>query len=238
LDRGDDPVQLPQPTLPRGGDRDDPPARVVRVRRPLHQPVGFQLGDRRDDVGAIELGGPPEAGLARGPLLLQRRQRAVVIPPCAGLGRRVAQQPVAGPTNELPAERIEMTTDTAPAFGPPLIGQTENALQAILARELEGTGLSPSGWVWLKRVEGAPAVAREEFGAEVEELVEAGFLEGDGAEVVPTAKARELQARLGARVGEITARLVGDLPEAELATAGRVLGTVLVRAKAELGYSI
>jgi hypothetical protein len=131
-----------------------------------------------------------------------------------------------------------MTTETAPAFGPPLIGQTERALQAILARELEGTGLSPAGWVWLKRVGAAPAVAREEFDAEVEELIEAGFLARDGEEVVPTTKARDLQARVGARVGEITVRLFGDLSEGDLATAGRVLGTVLIRANAELGYSI
>jgi hypothetical protein len=39
-------------------------------------------------------------------------------------------------------------------------------------------------------------------------------------------------------VGEVTARLWGDLPEADLATAGRVLGTVLDRANAALRYSI
>jgi hypothetical protein len=37
---------------------------------------------------------------------------------------------------------------------------------------------------------------------------------------------------------EIRGRLWGDVPEPELATAGRVLGTVLLRANAELGYSI
>jgi hypothetical protein len=131
-----------------------------------------------------------------------------------------------------------MSLDNPAAFGPPLIGRTERALNAILARELGGTGLSSSGWVRLKRVSGAPGIAQTEFGAEVEDLIEAGFLARDGVEVVPTDKARELQARVGARVGEITARLFGDLPEADLATAGRLLGTVLARATAELGYSI
>ncbi|HEY2054772.1 MAG TPA: hypothetical protein VGH14_12635 [Solirubrobacterales bacterium] len=37
---------------------------------------------------------------------------------------------------------------------------------------------------------------------------------------------------------EIRGRLRGDLPQADLATAGRVLGTVPSRANAELGYSI
>lgn len=52
-------------------------------------------------------------------------------------------------------------------------------------------------------------------------------------------KARDQQLeRVQAAVVEITARLWGDLPRDDLATAGRVLGIVLSRANAELGYSI
>jgi hypothetical protein len=130
-----------------------------------------------------------------------------------------------------------MPADTAPAFGPPLIGQTEKALNTILVRELEGSGLSASDWVLLKRLGGAEGVGPEDSRA-IDALVEAGFLDRSGTGIAVTTKAREFQARIGARIGEITARLWGDLPEADLATAGRVLETALSRANAELGYSI
>ena len=38
---------------------------------------------------------------------------------------------------------------TTPAFGPPLIGQTEKALNAILDRQLAGTGMTEPQWVTL-----------------------------------------------------------------------------------------
>jgi hypothetical protein len=43
----------------------------------------------------------------------------------------------------------------------------------------------------------------------------------------------QLHVRIRTAVTEITQRLWGDLPTDDLATAGRVLGTVLVRANAE-----
>jgi hypothetical protein len=136
---------------------------------------------------------------------------------------------------------MDMDTASTPPFGPALIGQTEKALDAILRRELSGTGASPTGWVLLKLAEGAggrlgrqdlvdrAAVAAkfEEAKAEseIESLLSRGLLDADADEVV------------GATDG-IRGRLWGDVPEPELATAGRVLGTVLTRANAELGYSI
>ena len=38
-------------------------------------------------------------------------------------------------------------------------------------------------------------------------------------------------------IGQVTARLYGDLPEADLATAHRVLATVTERANAELAHA-
>lgn len=147
-----------------------------------------------------------------------------------------------------------MDTATTPPFGPALIGQTEKALDAILRRELTGTGASPTGWVLMKLAEGAggrlgrqglvdlgAAEAKFEPGkaeAEIASLVSLGLLAADGDEVALTPVARKLQARVIGTTGEIRRRLWGNLPEAELATAGRVLGTVLARANAELGYSI
>lgn len=147
-----------------------------------------------------------------------------------------------------------VSTNASLGFGPPLIGQTEKALNAILARELDGTETSEQGWVLLRLataaggrlgrqelVERAGTVSKFAAGdAEVEigRLVWAELLAREGDELVVTATARELQERVQAAVVEITARLWGDLPRDDLATAGRVLGTVLSRANAELGYSI
>jgi hypothetical protein len=149
---------------------------------------------------------------------------------------------------------MNMDTATTPPFGSALIGQTEKALDAILRRELAGTGASPTGWVLLKLADGAGgrlgrqdlvdrATAEAKFEAtkadsEIESLLFLGLLDDDAGEVVLTPEASELQARVVGATDEIRGRLWGDVPESELATTGRVLGTVLVRANAELGYSI
>ncbi|HEX4753712.1 MAG TPA: hypothetical protein VH268_12495 [Solirubrobacterales bacterium] len=147
-----------------------------------------------------------------------------------------------------------MSPQTAPEFGPPLIGQTEKALDAILLRQLEGSELSASGWVLLRlvavvggrigrqdlieRAAAASKFAPQDTEVEIGRLVWAELLTREGDELVVTAGARELQDRVQAAVAEITARLWGGLPATDLATAGKVLGTVLSRANAELGYSI
>jgi hypothetical protein len=147
-----------------------------------------------------------------------------------------------------------MNVQTPTAFGPSLIGQTEKALDAILVRELTGTGLSPAGWVVLKLagsagghlgrqdlIDLAKVQAKfdpEKSAVEIEGLLSLGMLEADGGDVLLTPAARELQARVVGTTDEIRDRLWGDLPAADLATAGRVMGTVLSRANAELGYSI
>jgi hypothetical protein len=147
-----------------------------------------------------------------------------------------------------------MSPQTAPEFGPPLIGQTEKALDAILSRQLEGSDLSASGWVLLRLVravggrigredliERAAAVSKfapEDTEVEIGRLIWAELVAREGDELVVTVAARQLQDRVRSAVAEITARLWGDLPAADLATAGQVLGTVLSRANAELGYSI
>lgn len=147
-----------------------------------------------------------------------------------------------------------MSPQSAPSFSPRLIGQTEKALNAILTRELDGTGLSEPGWVLLKLTGAADGrLGRQELielaqsnakfdpqhtEAEIESLLWADLLAADGNEVVLTDDARALQARVSSNVDEITARLWGDLPDADRATAGRLLATILGRANEELGYSI
>jgi hypothetical protein len=144
-----------------------------------------------------------------------------------------------------------MKVQTPTAFGPALIGQTEKALDAILVRELDGTGLSPTGWVILKLAGEAGgrlrrrdlidlAKARAKFDAgkstsAIESALSLGLLEADGDDMVVTPAARDLQARVIGTTDEIRARLWGDLPKADLLAAGRVLSTALTRANAELG---
>jgi DNA-binding MarR family transcriptional regulator len=143
---------------------------------------------------------------------------------------------------------------TTPTFTPRVIGETEKALNAILDRELAGTGLNEREWIALvvtvmsggtvdrdrvvdRLVDGlktSPAEAQ----AHIDGLAAAGLVEvaeQDGTTVVAITHAgRELHSRIGAAVTGITSRMWGDLPAEDLDTAGRVLSTILERANSEL----
>jgi hypothetical protein len=143
------------------------------------------------------------------------------------------------------------TTSPNPVFGAPLLGQTEKALNAILGRELAGTGLTEPQWVTLTlaitagrdvgrealvgRATRSLRVDESEAADRVDELAAAGLLGDAGAEKVkPTDDGLELHARIRTVVSEVTARMWGDLPADDLATTAAVLATVLDRAGAEL----
>ena len=136
-------------------------------------------------------------------------------------------------------------------LSPRLIGQTEKALNAHLERLLDGSGLSEQQWVTLTLAASGDPGRLEGFAATVAaalktgesqaldrifELAAAGLLEP----VVPGTPVRvsESGSRLHSRVRgasvELTGRLWGDLPAADLEAAARVLETVLARADAEL----
>ena len=141
---------------------------------------------------------------------------------------------------------------TAPTFGTQLIGQTEKALNAILDRHLAETELTEPQWVTLtiavtasgelernqliQRVSAALKIQDADAQARVDELTTAGLLErvGGGAAVGVTDDGAKLHGRVRGAVIEITQRLWGDLPAEDLATAGRVLSTILSRADEEL----
>ncbi|MBE1537908.1 helix-turn-helix domain-containing protein [Actinomadura algeriensis] len=141
-------------------------------------------------------------------------------------------------------------TTTTPAFGTALIGQTEKALNAILDRQLTGTGITEPQWVTLtltvtagetldraelvRRVSGAAQFSRESVADRIAELTASGFLREDGGRVQATDEGRARWTRVRTAIGPITEQLFGDLPAEDLATAGRVLSTVLDRAKAVL----
>lgn len=142
---------------------------------------------------------------------------------------------------------------TAPTFGTQIIGQTEKALGAILDRQLAGTGLTEPQWVTLTiavmsggsleadalatRVAGALKVSGADAQVRIDELAAAKLLEVrdfDPSTARVTHAGTELHGRIRRAVTEITQRLWGDLPADDLATAGRVLATVLERANGEL----
>lgn len=141
----------------------------------------------------------------------------------------------------------------SPSFSPQLIGQTEKALNAFLDRLLAGSGVTEPQWVTLRlavigggridrgeftaRVAGALKVPEAEAQARIAELVAGELLDAPDAErsqVDLTDAGRRLHDRVRTATAEITDRLWGDLPAEDLATAGRVLSTVLERADAEL----
>jgi DNA-binding MarR family transcriptional regulator len=145
-----------------------------------------------------------------------------------------------------------MTTAGQP-FGTALIGQTEKALNAILDRQLAGTGITEPQWVTLtltavgggavdraeliRRVAGATQVSRAAVADRIAELTAAGFLRDsdsgdDRVEVTDEGHARWTRVRTA--IGPITQGLWGDLPAEDLAAATRVLRVVLDRAHAVL----
>jgi hypothetical protein len=148
-----------------------------------------------------------------------------------------------------------MSTSTSPAFSAAVLGQTEKTLNAILDRQLSGTGLTEHQWITLtltvggaadggsvdrdqliSRLTGGLRVSDAEAQARIAELAAAHLLvapDGEGS-VTVTDAGRQLHGQIGSAVTRITHRLWGDLPADDLATAARVLTTVLERANAEL----
>jgi DNA-binding MarR family transcriptional regulator len=141
---------------------------------------------------------------------------------------------------------------TYPTFSPQVLGLAEKTLNAILDRQLAGTGLTEPQWVTLTlaatggaarrdqlagRVAGALKVSAEQAQARIAELAAAqlvGAPDGDGAVVEVTDAGQQLYGTVRAAVGQITQRLWGDLPAEDLAIAGQVLSIVTDRANAEL----
>jgi hypothetical protein len=143
-----------------------------------------------------------------------------------------------------------MSTD--PTLSPRVIGQAEKTMNAILARQLAGTGLTEPQWVILTlAVTGGGTTEPDKFTrivadalkisetvarTRVGDMVTAQQLQitGEPPAVTATAAARQLHSRISAANTQIVRRLWGDLPAGDLATAGRVLAIITERANAEL----
>jgi DNA-binding MarR family transcriptional regulator len=153
------------------------------------------------------------------------------------------------PTTQEPSQMKDETTP----FGAQLIGRTENALRAILERQLAETDVTYAEWVALvlaatgsepperavltDRVARALRVDAARAVGEIEALATAGLVTIEretSARVTPSERGRQLLERIRRQVGAVTKSLWGELPPADLAAAARVLATVLSRAEAEL----
>jgi hypothetical protein len=136
-----------------------------------------------------------------------------------------------------------------------VIGQAERTLNAILGRQLAGTGLTGDQWVILtmavtaggtagcnrftRMVAGALKISESEAEARIGDMVTAQHLEiaSDSSAVTATAAAQNVHSRISTAVAAITDRLWGGLPADDLATAARVLTIVTDRATAELAQA-
>jgi DNA-binding MarR family transcriptional regulator len=141
---------------------------------------------------------------------------------------------------------------TMQTFGPQLIGQTEKALNAILDRELDGTGVTEPQWVTLvlavmgggeaergqfvARVAGGLHISDHAAEALIGHLAARGLLDAShsGGHITVTDAGRALHTRVRGSVSGITERLWGDVPGEDRAVAARVLTTVLDGATREL----
>jgi DNA-binding MarR family transcriptional regulator len=158
---------------------------------------------------------------------------------------------LATPTADVPTNEVAIMS-TNPPFQQ-VLGQTEKALNAILDRQLAGTGLTEHHWITLTlTVSGGGTLEHDQLigrvadalkGSEaqaqtlVTELSNAGLLDAAGGNrsvVTVTPAGRQLHTRIRAAVTEITERMWGDVPAEDLDTASRVLNTIRARANAEL----
>ena len=139
-----------------------------------------------------------------------------------------------------------------PTLSTRVIGQAEKTLNAILGRELAGTGLTEPEWVILTlavtsggpadrdqfthMVAGALKISEADAQAHIAGMVAAQRLQitGSGSALTVTGAAQQLHSQIRATIAGITQQLWGDLPADDLATAGRVLTIITERANAEL----
>ena len=140
-----------------------------------------------------------------------------------------------------------MTTQT---LSTRTIGETENALRAILFRGLAGTGLDYPQWVALKVTAESPTpraagdlVALLQGGLKIDEdeavaardaLLANGHVALTGDTVAVTASGATLFGRLDDEFATLSLQMYAGLGADELATAQHVLSTITERANALL----
>ncbi|MFF5212896.1 hypothetical protein [Streptosporangium sp. NPDC000396] len=130
----------------------------------------------------------------------------------------------------------------AASLNPKIVGQAENAHEAVLARALATTGVTKKQWIGLTLAAtaetplGTEELARHLAGAlrtdpasahqVLSDLVAAGLLAAEHA-VTPTG--REFFERVRAETGQVIARAYDGIPAEDLGTAARVLELITGR---------
>jgi DNA-binding MarR family transcriptional regulator len=130
------------------------------------------------------------------------------------------------------------------------IGETENALRAILIKTLSGTGLDYHRWVALKAAsEGQAPISRSELAKQlkgglkindatadevIDDLQEHNIFDRAGDNLSPTPHGRSLYQRLNGEISQQSQQIYAGLDADDLAAAYRVLSTITERANALL----
>jgi DNA-binding MarR family transcriptional regulator len=142
---------------------------------------------------------------------------------------------------------------TTLTLNPQVIGQTERALGALMQHVLAATGGTFHQWValnlataaggtidrdqLLSRMTSALKIDQATALAAIAELTAAQLLAdrpSEAARVGLTEAGQGRYRQLRSAIDQLTARLYGDLPAEDLATAGRVLSVITARANTEL----
>lgn len=137
-------------------------------------------------------------------------------------------------------------TDHPPLLTARTIGETENALRALLTDTLDGTGLDYPGWVALtlvargrspipvteliNRLAGSLKMDHTAVAVLIDDLQERHLVEQFGDTITITAQGAAQHQRLNSRVEELTEQLWAGLDPDDLARAHRVHTTIADRA--------
>jgi hypothetical protein len=139
---------------------------------------------------------------------------------------------------------------TTPTLNGQIIGQAERSTRAVLDRLLADTGTDFTGWVTLnllhtsdgtpdeatltRRVAAGLKIADHTAREALDRLAADGLVSTHDGPVTPTEAGTRRYQRIAAGIAQLTERLYGGLPAADLAAAGRVLVELTERADAEL----
>jgi hypothetical protein len=136
-------------------------------------------------------------------------------------------------------------TEHPPLLTPRTIGETENALRALLTSTLDGTGLDYAGWVvvtvvarsrspipataLVARLTGSLKMDHTAVAARIDVLRGRHILEQSGDAVTITAEGTALHQRLNTRIEELTEQMWAGLDPDDLVSAHRVHTTITDR---------
>jgi DNA-binding MarR family transcriptional regulator len=141
-------------------------------------------------------------------------------------------------------------TVNQPTLSPLIVGQAEKAHAPLLDCILAGTGTTRHQWMTLTlaataggsitrdqlvdRITGTLKIDVAAATAIITELIWEHLLADSGAGVELTDPGQKRYREIRAAVDEVTARVYGDIPADDLATAARVLTQITARLNAEI----